>query len=109
MGRGLTKSEADLSNNQYIVKVHSTVFLDAINKNEKVKGKFINCGRKSKRKINAELASHTVCNYNKKWNMHWILVFSTCRIIASPLNPVEILMDYGKDYWKGKGIPMEVS
>jgi hypothetical protein len=101
-GQLRTKSEADISNSEYIVKISSTVFLDAIDKNEKGKGKFINCGRKSKRKINAELASHTVCNYNKKWDMNWISVYSTCRIIASPLNPVEIFIDYGKDYWKDK-------
>ena len=100
-GQRLTKSEADLSNSQYIVKVCNTVFLNVINKNEKGKEKFINCDRKSKIKINVELESHIVCNYNKKWNMHWISVFSTCRIIDSPLNPVEILMNYDNDYWKG--------
>jgi hypothetical protein len=107
-GKKLTKSEVDLSNSEYIVQICSNVFLDAIDKNEKGKGKFMNCGRKSKRKINAEFASHTVCNYNKKWNMHWISVYSTCKIVASPLHPVEILVDYGKDYWKGKGNPMTI-
>ena len=91
-----------LSSSEYIVRISSNVFLDARDKSEKGKGKYINCGRKSKLTINAEFGSGSTYNYNEKYDIKWIPVFSTCNIDASSEHPVEVLIDYGTTFWTGQ-------
>ena len=100
-GKELSKDQVRLSESEYIVRISDNVYLDGNSKQERGKGKFINCGGKSKMTTNAELGSGFVYNYNTKWDMKWISVFSTCNISASPEHPVEVLVDYGKAYWTG--------
>ena len=41
----------------------------------------------------------TCYNFNKKFNVKWISVFATRNIQASVEHPVEILINYGTEYW----------
>ena len=97
-GKHLVASQARNSDSQYIVQISKNNFLDAKGPDH-CAGKFINCGRKAKRKINARLSGSSRFTVCKKTHMKWISVFATCDINASVSHPVEIFMDYGPDYW----------
>ena len=97
-GKHLVASQARNSDSQYIVQISKNIFLDAKGPGH-CAGKFINCGRKAKRKINARLSGSSTFTVCKKTHMKWISVFAICRINASVSHPVEIFVDYGPDYW----------
>ena len=99
-GQELDSDQVSMSNSEYIVQISKNVFLDSKGTEELGNGKFINCGRKSRRKINSRFASGTTYNYNKQFKMKWISIFAECDIKASVSQPVEILVDYGTEYWK---------
>ena len=65
-GKPMDKSMVQVSKSEYIVQVSSNVFLDGGDVSEKGKGKYINCGRKSKLKINSEFASGRTYNYRER-------------------------------------------
>jgi len=97
-GKRIIASQARDSNSPYIVQISKNIFLDAQGPGHGA-GKFINCGRKAKRNINARFSAantYTVC---KRTQMKWISIFATCDINASVSHPVEIYIDYGPDYW----------
>ena len=98
-GKELSSDQVSQSSSQYIVRISKNVFLDGNGLHEQGLGKYINCGWKSKRTINARLASGTTYNFNKKFNVKWISVFATRNIQASVEHPVEILINYGTEYW----------
>jgi len=97
-GKHLVASQARNSDSQYIVQISKNIFLDAKGPGH-CAGKFINCGRKAKRNINARLSGSSTFTVCKKTHMKWISVFATCHINASVSHPVEIFIDYGPDYW----------
>ena len=97
-GKELNKEQAEMSDSKYIVQISKNVFLDA-RQPEYGFGKFINCGRKSKKTINARLGAGSTYTYHEQLDMKWISVFSTSNINASVYNPVEVFIDYGTEYW----------
>ena len=97
-GKRITRSQARDSKSLYIVQISKNIFLDAQGPDH-FAGKFINCGRKAKRGINARLSAANTYNVCKRTQIKWISIFATCDINASVSHPVEIYIDYGPDYW----------
>ena len=59
------------------------------------------CGRNSRLTINTCFAASRKYNYDSASNTNWVSIFATSDIKASETEAVEILVDYGEDYWKG--------
>ena len=97
-GKRITASQARDSKSPYIVQISKHIFLDAQGPGH-CAGKFINCGRKANRDINARLSKSKTYNVCKVTQIKWISIFATCDINASVSHPVEIYIDYGPDYW----------
>ena len=97
-GKRITASQARDSKSPYIVQISKHIFLDAQGPGH-CAGKFINCGRKTNRDINARLSAANTYNVCKVTQIKWISIFAICDINASVSHPVEIYIDYGPDYW----------
>jgi len=99
-GEVLNKEQIMNSDSKYLLKISSNVFLDAQDVYH-CHGRYINCGRNSRLTINARFSASRKYNYDSASNTNWVSIFATSDIKASETEAVEILVDYGEDYWKG--------
>ena len=97
-GDVLNLVERWMSSSKYILKISNNVYLDSSDSRH-CTGRYINCSRRSGLVPNVRFTAATVCNYDSTTELHWISVFADRDIEASPSNPVELLVDYGKEYW----------
>ena len=99
-GEVLNKTQMLKSDSKYLLKISGNVFLDAQDVHH-CRGRYINCGRNSRLTVNARFSASRKCSYDSASNTNWVSVFATTAIKASEKEAVEILVDYGNEYWKG--------
>ena len=98
-GDELNYIEQLLSRSNYLFKVSKNVYLDSSDMRH-CSGRFINCSRRSRLVPNVRFVAGTRYNYDVSTKLKWISIFAERNIEASMSNPVELLVDYGDEYWK---------
>ena len=103
-GKELDKLHALFSNSKYLVQISKNVFLDAQDDTFGL-GKYINCGRRSKKKVNSRFGSKTTYNFDAVTGIKWISVISTKKIKKGD----EVFINYGDTYWDTGTAVMKVT
>lgn len=97
-GKELDSVHAFFSKSKYLVQISKNVFLDAQDDTFGL-GKFINCGNRAKKEVNARLGSKTTYNVDAATGIKWISVICTKEIKKGD----EVFIDYGDTYWDTRG------
>lgn len=98
-GTELNLIERVLSSSEYVLKISNNVYLDSKDSRH-CTGRYINCSRRSGLVPNVRFAAGTTYNYDPTTKLKWISIFADRDIKASSSNPVELLIDYGEEYWR---------
>ena len=94
----MNKTQIVNNDSKYLLRISKNVFLDARDR-QHCDGRYINCGRNTRMNINARFSASRTYNYDSASNTNWVSIFSTRDIEASETAAVEILVDYGDEYW----------
>lgn len=97
-GEVLNRTQIVNNDSKYLLRISKNVFLDARDR-QHCDGRYINCGRNTRMNINARFSASRTYNYDSASNTNWVSIFSTRDIEASETAAVEILVDYGDEYW----------
>ena len=106
-GKLLSAETARKSSSKYLVKISEDQFLDGGGENE-WEGKFGNCARKTRVKVNARFAPSMKLHFCQSSGRHYLIVLAVGSIRKTK-DGTEIFYDYRDKFWeKEDGQPLEL-